>query len=70
MNRKILRKLIDIEKEGILARAQVTEADDGLTAVEALRSAVSAGDGFDLVLMDYTMVIIRLPQLCAICVEM
>ena len=56
MNRKILRKLIEIEKEGILARAHVVEADDGLTAVEAVRSAVALGDWFDLVLMDYTMV--------------
>eukprot|EP00597_Dinobryon_sp_UTEXLB2267_P017381 CAMPEP_0201112334 /NCGR_PEP_ID=MMETSP0812-20130820/77187_1 /ASSEMBLY_ACC=CAM_ASM_000668 /TAXON_ID=98059 /ORGANISM="Dinobryon sp., Strain UTEXLB2267" /LENGTH=640 /DNA_ID=CAMNT_0047375655 /DNA_START=533 /DNA_END=2455 /DNA_ORIENTATION=- len=66
MNRKMLRKLIEIEKEGILAQAHVIEADDGLTAVEALRSAVATGSGFDLILMDYTMLRMHGPDATAI----
>mmetsp|Transcript_17528 Transcript_17528/g.24073 ORF Transcript_17528/g.24073 Transcript_17528/m.24073 type:complete len:129 (+) Transcript_17528:523-909(+) len=64
MNRKILMRLL-VECERSLgwfaSGVTVVEADDGRTAVEALRTemAIRGGDGggagFDLILMDYIM---------------
>ena len=65
LNRKIVRRII--QSCGQFHRASITEADDGLTAVEALKSALqsqstsslsnSGHQPFDFVLMDYTMVL-------------
>jgi len=57
LNRKILRRQIESEAGGgIWQNAELFEADDGLTALEAVRSEMSAGRCFDFVLMDYVMV--------------
>jgi len=57
MNRKILVRLIESEESSQLSGAYIKEADDGLTAVEALRSEMAQGGaGFDFILMDFIMV--------------
>ena len=56
MNRKVMARIINGEKRGRLSRVDLLEADDGLTAVEALRSEMAAGRVVDFVLMDFVMV--------------
>ena len=56
MNRKILRRQIESEAGGIWQNAEMMEADDGLTALEVVRTEMAAGRGIDFILMDYVMV--------------
>jgi len=56
LNRKILRRQIESKAGGIWQNAELMEADDGLTALEAVRSEMAAGRSFDFILMDYVMV--------------
>ena len=56
LNCKVVSKLIEGEKEGVLANATLLTADDGTTAVEQLRTEKSAGRTVHFVLMDYVMV--------------
>ena len=57
MNRKMMAKIISSEKRcGRLAAAELLEADDGISAVETLRSEMAAGRTVDFVLMDFVMV--------------
>jgi len=58
LNRKILRRQIESENGGggIWQNAEMMEADDGLTALEVVRSEIAAGRLFDFILMDYVMV--------------
>ena len=55
MNRKIMAKIIEADKRGPLESAVLLEADDGVTAVEILRSEMTAGRRLDFVLMDFVM---------------
>ena len=65
LNRKIVRRII--LSSGQFHGASITEADDGLTAVEAVKSVLQSramsglrqkdNQPFDFVLMDYTMVL-------------
>ena len=58
MNRKIMVRLLESERNSRLSDAHIQEADDGLTAVEALRSEMAEGGaGFDFILMDFIMVV-------------
>ena len=57
LNRKIVRRIL--EGSGQFAGAVIREADDGQTAVEAMRAEAQnyhPNLPFDVVLMDYTMV--------------
>ena len=70
MNRKVMAKIIESEKgcgfnvggstneSSSLPNLQVRllEADDGVSAVEILRSEIAAGRTVDMVLMDFVMV--------------
>ena len=56
MNRKVMARIIGGEKRGRLAAAELLEADDGVSAVETLRSEMAAGRTVDFVLMDFVMV--------------
>ncbi len=71
MNRKVMAKIIESEKgcgfngggvgtneSSSLPNLQVRllEADDGVSAVEMLRSEIAAGRTVDMVLMDFVMV--------------
>ena len=71
MNRKVMAKIIESEKgcgfngggggtneSSSLPNLQVQllEADDGVSAVEILRSEIAAGRTVDMVLMDFVMV--------------
>ena len=56
MNRKVLRRQIESDSTGIWQNAVVKEADDGLTAVEAMRTEMAAEECFDFVLLDFVMV--------------
>ena len=56
MNRKIMAKIIEGDRSGPLVSAALLEADDGVTAVEILRSEMAAGRRLDFVLMDFVMV--------------
>jgi len=57
MNRKVMVRLLESERHSLLSGASIQEADDGLTAVEALRSEMAEGGaGFDFILMDFIMV--------------
>ena len=49
-------KLIESEKGGWLKNARLMEAEDGTTAVEALRRELQEGRQVDFILMDYVMV--------------
>ena len=55
MNRKIMAKIIEGDRSGALVSAVLLEADDGVTAVEILRSEMTAGRSLDFVLMDFVM---------------
>lgn len=56
LNRKVLRRQIESDSTGIWQNAVVKEADDGLTAVEAMRTEMAAEECFDFVLLDFVMV--------------
>ena len=56
MNRKIMARIIEGDKSGPFASSVLLEADDGVTAVETLRSEMAAGRRLDFVLMDFVMV--------------
>ena len=56
LNCKVVAKVIEGEKEGAFANATLLTADDGTTAVEQLRSELSAGRPVHFVLMDFVMV--------------
>ena len=56
MNRKVMARIISGEKRGRLAVTELLEADDGISAVETLRSEMAAGRTVDFVLMDFVMV--------------
>jgi CheY-like chemotaxis protein len=57
LNRKIIRKLLESEEE-LFSRAVIEEADDGSSAVTAVRRTMQrSGDrAFDFILMDFVMV--------------
>ena len=57
MNRKIMARIVGDVKEGPLAGSELLEADDGMTAVETMRSELHAGRTVDFILMDFVMVI-------------
>lgn len=57
MNVKVMKRLIDTEKEGPFAEAIALVADDGLTALEVLRNELNAGRQIHFILMDYIMVL-------------
>ena len=52
----MLVRIISGEKVGRYSAVEFIEADDGETAVEALRSEMAAGRCVDFVLMDFVMV--------------
>ena len=56
LNRKVIVRLIESEKNGRLQNSRLLEADDGTTAVETLRREIAEGRRVDFVLMDYVMV--------------
>ena len=56
MNRKVMARIISGEKRGRLVAAELLEADDGISAVEILRSEMAVGSRVDFVLMDFVMV--------------
>ena len=56
LNCKMLAKLIESETAGPFAQATVITADDGATAVEALRTEMDAGREVHFILIDYIMV--------------
>ena len=56
MNRKVMARIISGEQRGRLAVIELLEADDGISAVETLRSEMAAGRTVDFVLMDFVMV--------------
>ena len=56
LDRRMTAKLIESEKGGWLKNARLLEAEDGFTAVEALRRELQEGRQVDFVLMDYVMV--------------
>jgi hypothetical protein len=57
MNIKVVVRLIQGEKVGAFAHATILTADDGTTAIEQLRSEMSAGRQVDFVLTDFVMVL-------------
>ena len=52
-----MAKIIGSADSGPFSSAVLLEADDGLTALELLRSEMAAGRQVHFVLMDYVMVI-------------
>ena len=56
MNLKIMSKLIESEREGRFASAEILTANDGETAIEILREEMSVGRTVHFVLIDYIMV--------------
>jgi len=56
LNRKVLRRQIQSDSSGIWKNAVVKEANDGLTALDVMRSNMEAGECFDFVLLDFVMV--------------
>lgn len=56
VNRKMLARLIESVRDGRLMHAHIQEADDGVTAVAALRHQMEVGKTFDVILMDNIMV--------------
>ena len=64
MNRKMMAKIISGEKRGRMAGAALLEADDGISAVETLRTEMAAGRKIDFVMMDFVMVRCHLLFFC------
>ena len=62
MNRRMIKMLIESETDGIFPDAIVLQADDGVSAVECLRSENAEGRTIDFVLMDFIMV--RISSYC------
>ena len=56
LNRKIMGKIIGSADSGPFVDAVLLEADDGLTALDVLRSEMAAGRQVHFVLMDFVMV--------------
>ena len=56
MNLKIMSKLIESEREGRFAGAEILTANDGETAIEILKEEMSVGRTVHFVLIDYIMV--------------
>ena len=54
LNRKIVRRIIQSSSHQF-PNAYIKEADDGMTAVDAVKAEVDRP--FDFILMDYTMVL-------------
>ena len=67
MNCKVVSKLIEGESDGVFAAAALLTADDGSTAVELLRSELSAGRAVHFVLMDFIMVCVQCVCVCCCC---
>lgn len=61
MNRKVMKRLIEAEVK-LLPLVTVTEADDGTTAVEAIRNSQSNGEPIDCVFMDFIMTNMHGPE--------
>lgn len=59
--------LIESDTDGILPGAIVLQADDGVSAVECLRSEIAEGRTIDFVLMDFIMV--RISSHCVLTIE-
>jgi hypothetical protein len=55
MNRKIVRRIIESEREAI-PLSEIHEADDGVTAVEMVRADMDKGEIYDFILIDFIMV--------------
>eukprot|EP00597_Dinobryon_sp_UTEXLB2267_P019082 CAMPEP_0201105420 /NCGR_PEP_ID=MMETSP0812-20130820/45790_1 /ASSEMBLY_ACC=CAM_ASM_000668 /TAXON_ID=98059 /ORGANISM="Dinobryon sp., Strain UTEXLB2267" /LENGTH=1046 /DNA_ID=CAMNT_0047365263 /DNA_START=202 /DNA_END=3342 /DNA_ORIENTATION=+ len=66
LNRKVVVKLIESEKNGRLQNARLLEADDGTSAVEMLRQEMAAGRMVDFVLMDFVMIRMNGPEAASI----
>ena len=64
MNRKVMARIISGEKRGRLAAVELLEADDGISAVETLRTEMAAGRKIDFVMMDFVMVRCHLLFFC------
>ena len=66
LNRKIIRRILEGECKSF-SNAVIEEADDGTSAVSAVRRVLAAGLSFDFIFMDFVMVRsvgIGLLQLC------
>ena len=57
LNRKMIMRIVSAQQGERFGVVEVIEADDGSTAVEALRSEMAAGRAVDFVLMDFVMVV-------------
>ncbi len=55
LNRKIIRRILESDQSNF-SNAVIEEADDGVTAVSAVQSAMDAGHTFDCIFMDFVMV--------------
>ena len=55
LNRKIIRRILESD-HGNFSNSVIEEADDGVTAVSAVQSAMEAGLTFDCIFMDFVMV--------------
>lgn len=64
MNRKIIKRMIESETS-LMPNVVIIEADDGSTAVEAMKADIAAGDVFDCVLMDFVMSKMHGPEAAA-----
>jgi hypothetical protein len=56
LNRKIVRRIIEGSPDNLPCRL-IREADDGVSALDELRTLMVEGETVDFVLMDYVMVI-------------
>jgi len=66
LNRKMLVRLIERDHSGKLMNADIMEADDGITALELLRSEMINGRTFDFILMDFVMIKMNGPDAASI----
>lgn len=53
----MLARIIESERTGAMADAVIVEADDGLTAIQAVRDNFDESKAFHVVLMDNIMVL-------------
>jgi CheY-like chemotaxis protein len=65
MNRKIIRRMIDFEKE-TLPHVTFFEADDGRSALDLMQDNLQKGLHFDFVLMDFVMITMHGPEAASI----
>ena len=56
LNRKIIRRIFESDHGNFFSNSVIEEADDGVTAVSAVQSAMEAGLTFDCIFMDFVMV--------------